>query len=117
MFYLFVAYALCLSIFAGLLFPIRGTASDFREFYFSQTPWLFAVLVAANLIDILEVTSKANAGIRPMPPEYVPYVSFVIIASLVAAITRNRHYHGFFAVAFFALSAGYEFLIFVPIGH
>ena len=117
MFYLFVAYALCLSIIAGLLFPVRGSVTDFCEFYFEHARWLFATLVIVNLIDIVEVMSKANAGIRPVPPEYIPYVSFVIIASLIAAITKNRHYHAFFAVAFFVFSAGYEFVIFSPIGN
>jgi hypothetical protein len=117
MFYLFVAYALCLSIIAGLLFPMRGTVKDFRAFYYDHARWLFATLVIVNLIDIIEVMSKANVGIRPVPPEYIPYVALVIIGGLIAAITKNRHYHAFFAVAFFAFSAGYEIVIFSPIGN
>ena len=111
-FYLFIAYALCLSIAAGLLFPLTGPVSNFQKFFYEHSRWFFGSLILVNFLDVIEVIAKANSGIRPIPEVYFPFMAFIFVGLAIAMITSNRRFHGAFVVLFFLGGAGYDLAIF-----
>ena len=116
MYYLFMSYALCLSVAAGLLFPLIGAVTNFQKFFHDHTRWFFGAMIIANCLDVVEVFSKANAGIRPVPEVYVPFMLAVVAGFAIAMFTNNRRFHALFAVAYFLLGAGYDAVVFSTIG-
>jgi hypothetical protein len=111
-FYLFIAYALSLTIAAGLLFPLTGTVSNFQKFFYEHSRWFFGSMILANLIDVIEVTAKANYGIRPIPEIYFPFMATVFLGLAIAMFTSNRRFHGAFAVLYLLAGAGYDLVVF-----
>ena len=111
-YFLFMAYALCLSVGAGLLFPLTGAVSNFQNFYYEHSRWLFGSLILVNFLDVIEVIAKANNGIRPIPEIYFPVMAIMFVGFATAMITSNRRFHGAFVVLYFLLGAGYDLVVF-----
>ena len=111
-FYLFIAYALSLTIAAGLLFPLTGSVSHFKKFFFEHSRWFFGSMILANLLDVIEVTAKASYGIRPVPEIYFPFMAIVFLGLAIAMFTSNRRIHGAFAILYFFAGAGYDLVVF-----
>lgn len=111
-FRLFLAYALVLSVLAGLLFPVRGTVSDYKAFFFEHARWFFALLVLNNLLDVVEVYRKSEVGIRAVPAYYLH--SFVVITAVfgIAMLTKNERFHAGAAVFSLLWSLGYTAAVF-----
>jgi len=110
-YYLFIAYALCLSVSAGLLFPVTGVVSNFQEFFYEHSRWFFGCLSLVNLIDVIEVIAKANYGIRPIPEIYFPFVAICFVGLAIAMFTGNRRFHGAFVVLYFLGFAVYDLAV------
>ena len=111
-FYLFIAYALSLTIAAGLLFPLTGSVSNFKKFFFEHSRWFFGSMILANLLDVIEVVVKASYGIRPVPEIYFPFMAIVFLGLAIAMFTSNRRIHGAFAILYFFAGAGYDLVVF-----
>ena len=111
-FYLFIAYALCLSVAAGLLFPLTKAAQDFQEFFYKHSRWFFGSLILVQILDLIEVLAKANIGIRPIPEVYFPHLGFVLVGLAIAMFTSNRRFHAAFVVLYFLAGAGYDLVVF-----
>jgi hypothetical protein len=111
-FRLFLAYALTLSVAAGLLFPVRGTVPDYKAFFFEHTRWFFALLVLNNALDVVEVYRKAEVGIRSVPTYYLH--STVVITSVfcIAMLTKNERFHASAAIFALLWSLGYTAAVF-----
>ncbi|NIP54801.1 MAG: hypothetical protein GWN13_23790 [Phycisphaerae bacterium] len=111
-FYLFVTYALCLSIAAGLLFPLMEAVGDFQEFFYKHSRWFFGSLSLVYILDVIEVVAKANSGIRAIPSFYFLYAAIMLVGLAMAIFTVNRRFHGVFVVLFFLAGAGYDLVVF-----
>ena len=111
-YYLFMAYALSLSIAAGLLFPLTGTVSNFQKFFYEHSRWFFGFLILTNILDVIEVIAKANIGIRPIPEVYFPFMAFMFVGLAIAMFTSNRRFHGVFVILFFLSGAAYDLVVF-----
>ena len=116
LFYLLFGYALTLSIIAGLLFPVHGRVDDYRAFFFRQVRWFFGLQVLAILIDIVEVTVKAEAGLQGIPEVYFPTIAVFGAGLGIAMLTKNPRYHGFLAIATLLLNVWFSRAVFSAIG-
>ena len=115
MYFLFMAYALCLSVAAGLLFPLTGAVSNFKDFFFEHSRWFFGVMILANVLDAFEVIAKASYAIRPIPEHYFAFLAFMVIGFTIAMFTRNRRYQGMFVILHSIAGLGYDFVVFARI--
>ena len=111
-FYLFIAYALCLSVAAGLLFSVTSEVGNFQEFFYKHSRWFFASLFLVYIFDVVEVTAKASSGIRPIPEIYFPLTALMLACLTIAMFTKNRRFHAVFAGLFFLSAAGYDLIVF-----
>jgi len=111
-FYLFIAYALSLSVAAGLLFSVTEDVSNFREFFYKHSRWFFASLILVYFLDVIEVIAKAKSGIRPIPEIYFPLTTLMLVGLTMAMFTKNRRFHAVLVVLFFLAAAGYDLIVF-----
>lgn len=111
-YYLFIAYALCLSVAAGLLFPLTKAVRNFQEFFYQHSRWFFGSLILVQILDLIEVLAKANNGIRPIPDVYFPHLGFVLVGLVIAMFTSNRRFHAAFVVLYFLAGSGYDLVVF-----
>ncbi len=111
-FYLFIAYALSLSIAAGILFPLSGSVSNFQKFFFEHSRWFFGAMILVIFLDVIEVMAKASYGIRPIPEIYFPFMGLLLVGLAIAMFTSNRRFHGAFVVLYFLAGAGYDLVFF-----
>ena len=110
-------YALVLAASAGVLVPVRGQVTDYREFFYRNFRWFFGLQLLASIIDIGEVVVKASTGLRPIPWEYYPAASVFILLYVVAISTRNEKLHAVLAVVMCLSQVWFNTLmsIFAPI--
>lgn len=99
--YLFVTvYALLLYLLCALIFPDSvDDYQDYRDYFYSRGHWFFGLLAVMFAVDLVDTAIKGAAYFHHLGPEYLVRNGGYVVASLVAMKTRNRHYHGAFAVA------------------
>ncbi|MET0581108.1 MAG: hypothetical protein ABWY48_03845 [Pseudoxanthomonas sp.] len=99
--YLFVTvYALLLYLLCALIFPESvDDYQDYRDYFYSRGHWFFGLLAVMFAVDVFDTFIKGADYYHRFGPEYLVRNICYIAASLVAMKTRNRHYHGAFAVA------------------
>jgi hypothetical protein len=98
--YLFVTvYALLLYLLCALIFPESvDDYQDYRDYFYSRGHWFFGLLAVMFAVDVVDTAIKGADYFRHFGPEYLMRNTGYILASLVAMKTRNRYYHGAFAV-------------------
>ena len=98
--YLFVTvYALLLYLLCALVFPESvEDYQDYRDYFYSRKHWFFGLLAAMFAVDVVDTAIKGSEYFHHLGPEYLFRNTGYIVASLVAMKTRNRYYHGAFAV-------------------
>jgi len=88
-----------LFLLAALLYPWDIPSNfDFKEYFLENRAWFFGLQAIAWCIDVPETVLKADMGLRELPQHYVIFVVTMFSLSLVGAFTRNRRFHGLFAV-------------------
>jgi len=98
-----------------LLFPREGdvdTVIDYKAHYYSNHRAffiLFALFVPVNIVDSL---LKGVPHFLALGPTYFVSSALYFAGLMTAAITRNEHYHEFYAVFFFLQTTVVSFLIF-----
>jgi len=99
--YLFVTlYALLLYLLCALVFPesldgYRG----YEDYYYSRRRWFFGALVLVFAVDLADTAFKGAGYFRQLGPEYPLRNGLYIVAGIAAMATRNRFYHGAWAIA------------------
>lgn len=116
-FYLLFIYSLILTAIAGLLFPVHGSVTDYRIFYYKQFRWFFTLQFLWLSLDIVEVTVKASLGLRPIPSDYFLFTIPMILFFLAAVFVKNPKYHAFLVLVVFGWNVLYNVLVFVPIAR
>ena len=114
-FNLLLIYSLMMAVIAGLLFPVHGFVTDYREFYYKQFRWFFALQFLWLSLDIVEVVVKASYGLRAIPPDYFLLTIPLILSFLAAVFVKNAKYHAFLVLLVFGWNFLYNVLVFVPI--
>ena len=98
MFYLFFGYAALLSVAAGVIFPIRDSIGDYKEFFYAVSPWFFSFQFIAQCCDVAEVVMKSQTGLRAIPPEYPIFIGALLIGSSIGIFTKNERFHSFYGI-------------------
>lgn len=114
-FNLLFIYSLMMAVIAGLLFPVHGSVTDYRAFYYKQFRWFFALQFLWLSLDIVEVVVKASYGLRPIPPDYFLLTIPLIPGFLAAVFVKNPKYHAFLVLVVLGWNFLYNLLVFVPI--
>jgi hypothetical protein len=114
-FYLLFGYTLLLTAFVSLLFPIHGSVTDYRAYFYQNFRWFLGLQLLWICLDVVEVMVKANLGLRPVPGDYFLLQIPLMLALLIGIFVKNPGYHGFLAVSAFALNVVYGVLISVAI--
>jgi hypothetical protein len=99
--YLFVLiYAVLLYLCCALLFPadLEGYAG-FDDYFLSRRAWFFGILAATNVIDLYDTWMKGAEHFTNAGTEYLVLTSVSFAILVIAAVTKNRAYHAFAAIA------------------
>lgn len=99
--YLFVVfYAVLYFSLCSLLFPADLDGYEgYEDYFFSRRRWFFGLLAAVWLVDIGDTLMKGGwAHFESFGWEYPFRIALYVVLSLVAMKTRNRRFHGTFAV-------------------
>jgi hypothetical protein len=99
--YLFVLlYAVVLYLACALLFPSdMDDYSGFEDFFISRRAWFFGLLATSNVIDLYDTWMKGTEHFDNAGTAYLVLNSTNFTAAVIAAITSNRLYHAFLAIA------------------
>ena len=99
------AYAMMLQIavypylLCALIFPESvDDYQDYRDYFYSRGHWFFGLLAVMFAVDVVDTAIKGSDYFHHFGPEYLIRNTSYILASLIAMKTRNRYYHGAFAV-------------------
>jgi hypothetical protein len=115
-FYLLFFYTLLLTTFVSILFPIRGSVTDYRSYFYENFRWFFGIQFLWLCLDVVEVTMKATIGLRSIPEHYFPITMSWLLLVLVAAFVKNPRYHGSVALLVFFYQVAYGALFSFAIG-
>ena len=99
--YLFVLiYAVMLYLCCALLFPADlDDYSGFEDYFLSRRAWFFGLVALTNVVDIYDTWMKGAEHFERAGTAYLMLTSVNLLAATIAAITPNRIYHGFLALA------------------
>ncbi|MCW3798307.1 hypothetical protein OMW55_10885 [Sphingomonas sp. BN140010] len=103
-FYLFViSFAVLLYLICAVLVPstLRNYA-DYRAYYFSRRRWLFGLLLAFSLFDLLDSAFKGWSHLVGLGWLYFVSVLVRSVLMIVAMQSRSARFHGFVVLAFLA---------------
>ena len=115
-FYLLFGYTLLLTAFVSLLFPIRSSVTDYRTYFYEIYRWFFGIQFLWLCLDVVEVATKAAAGLRPIPDHYFPLTIPWVLFVLAAVFVKNPRYHAFLALLVFLYQVVYGTLFSFAIG-
>jgi hypothetical protein len=76
-----------------------GSAS-WRDYYYANRRAFFFVFAAIWPLDIIDTLLKGKQHFIDQGPLYVPSIMMWCICGVVAAITKNQRFHGFWAIFF-----------------
>jgi hypothetical protein len=80
--------------------------------YYGNRPVFFGLWVITIVLDIIDTRWKMSLGLQGFGTTIIVLWTTLITGSLIAAKVRNHVYHAFWAIAFFAFMAFFEYLAF-----
>jgi hypothetical protein len=92
-----------LYLISSLLFPDQGDGepiTDWKVYSYENHRDIFFLYALIFPIDIADTLFKGMAHFRAQGPLYVMTMALWFVLCLVAAFTKRRYYHAFFAVIF-----------------
>jgi hypothetical protein len=92
-----------LYLIASLLFPDQdeiASINDWQTYFFEHHREIFLLQAAVFPIDIIDTLLKGMAHFRAQGPLYISTMCLWFLLCLVAALTKRKAFHGFFAVFF-----------------
>lgn len=112
--YVFVLYfAVLLYLICAVLVPASiGHYADYRAYFYARRRWLFGLLLAFSLFDLVDSASKGWAHLQALGWPYYASVTVRSALLLVAFKTRNEKIQGAIVVLFILNLALLAFLNF-----
>ena len=92
-----------LYLIASLLFPDQDEMvpiSDWETYFFDHHREIFLLQAAVFPIDVVDTLLKGMAHFRAQGPIYLAAMCLWFVLCLVAATTKRKAFHGFFAIFF-----------------
>jgi hypothetical protein len=74
--------------------------ANWRDYYYANRHGFFFVFAAIWPLDVIDTLLKGKAHFIDQGPLYLPTVAMNCILSVIAGLTRNERFHGFWAVFF-----------------
>ena len=115
-FYLLFIYTLFLTTFVSILFPIRGSVTDYRSYFFENCRWFFGIQFLWLSLDVVEVTTKATIGLRSIPENYFPITVSWTLLVLAAVFVKSPRYHASVALLVLIYQVAYGAVFTFSIG-
>ena len=73
-------------------------ASSYKEYYYSRRRWIFGLLIALVLWDVVDTFSKGFEPVRGVEIEYLLMQASLFTAACVAIASARERYHEVFSV-------------------
>jgi hypothetical protein len=95
-------YAFLFTLMATLLVPDKlGEHSNYDDYFMDRRPWFFALLAATIPADLIDTMLKGRDYYMSLGIEYPIRLVVVLLLCGIAAWSRNRRFHFFFAAGYF----------------
>ena len=78
----------------------RGTNHEFKENYYEDHRWFFALAAMLPPLDFVDTLLKGVPHLLTRGPLYIITILLMTILSIVAVVTKNQNYHKFFSIFF-----------------
>jgi len=99
LYFLVAIYAVLLYLLCTLFFPEQlGEYDGFRGYYYSRRMWIFAVMAALPVVDIVDALLKGPAYFNALGSLYCAHLAVAFVLSLVAIMTGRPWFHAAFAI-------------------
>jgi hypothetical protein len=108
LFFFLSFYSIVIFMLTSQFFPAEFPADmDFPKYYYSNTRWIFGMLILALLIDVPETVWKQVMHLRDVPAQYVYFLPGLLAIAVISALSKNRRVHEVLSVVWLAMHAGY----------
>jgi hypothetical protein len=98
-----------------LLFPSESAGDesvDYKTHYFSNHRAFFIIFALYGSVDIVDTLLKGVPHFLEQGPQYIVSTALFLAGMTIAAITRNEHYHQFYAIFFLGQTVVISFALF-----
>ncbi len=89
--------------------------SSYKEYYYSNRRWIFGLIIALTLWDLVDTAIKGVDHALGLGIEYLAQNIAFSCASVVAIITPNERYHKIFATVWIIYISAFQFRTFFVI--
>ena len=97
-----IVYSILLYVMSVILMPSDlDEVTDFSEYFMSLRKWFFGGVILLILVDFADTAVKGWEYFKSIGIGYPMLRTTMAIGSILAIYSKNRTYHGFFAVIFF----------------
>ena len=113
LFFFVLIYATCLYLMCAILYPSDHDGKvDFKTVYYQNRQAFFLLWVITIVLDIIDTRWKMSFGLQGFGTTHIVLWATIISGSLIAAKVRSHAYHAFWAIAYFAFMAYFEYVAF-----
>ena len=85
---------------------------DFKTVYYQNRQAFFLLWALTIVLDIIDTRWKMSFGLQGFGTTHIVLWATIISGSLIAAKVRSHAYHAFWAIAYFAFMAYFEYVAF-----
>jgi len=111
LYYFIILYAVLLFCLCIINMPFHFP-ENFRQYYYSRRKWFFSVILAYNIVDVIDTLLKGSTHISNLGAGYPVLIIVSIILSIVAIFSRRELVHGIIAVTYTLYHLGYTYIKF-----
>ena len=113
---LVVLYGFLVFLMCALLSPTDVSGYDgFKGYYYARRRWIFGVFTLTQFVDFGDAFIKGSDYFYELGMQYFVSQPIIVVASIVAMVSRNEKYHAVFAVAALAFLVFQGFLYYETI--
>ena len=111
LYYFIILYAIILFCLCIINMPFHFP-ENFKQYYYSKRKWFFSVILAYNIVDIIDTLVKGSDHIINLGTGYLLLITVSILLSIVAIFSRKELVHGIIAITYALYHVLYTFIVF-----
>ena len=93
-----IIYAMLLFFVSVVIQPTQmAEVQSYKDYYYLNRRWIFGLLIALVIWDFVDTLAKSVDHFFELGIEYIVAQMMLLIASFIAFMTANEHYHEAFA--------------------